>query len=694
MAAHTAFPPKQQHSAADVAYIHPFSQMTGDVHVGKDVLIAPGTSIRADEGAPFYLGDGCSIQDGVIIHGQPSGRVLGDDDNPYSVWVGAHVSVTHMCLIHGPAYVGDDCFIGFRSTILNARLGQGCIVMMHALVQDVELAPGKFVPSGAVITTQAQADSLPDVKQADTALVREIRGADGALRSVVAANFDVRPIAGKASQFVSSHSAAPSKQSVRPQSTSAIHSRTHATPSTGRTTTMQTQRLSAEAVQQVRQFINQGYRIGAEHADQRRYRSNVWQTCPPIQSNSEREVLGALDACLNEHDGEYVRIFGIDPVAKRRVGVTTIQRGDGRPANVTPQPVAAAGHYKRPSTMPTEYASGYGESSGGDLGASLIHQVRSLINQGYNIGTEHADTRRYRSNVWKSCSPIQTNREGEALAALQDCLVEHSGEYVRMFGIDPVAKRRVGVTTIQRADGKPVEISGSVPMAGSNGRSASGAAARQPSAGYSSELGQQVKSMLAQGHRVGVEFADKRRYRSGLWQTGPVLSGGETSVVGQLTGFLTEHANDYVRIFGINPQAKQRTSASTIQKPGQSAVAGDGAARLMSDPPHYNDYPDRKAAHNTNGNGHSGSASVAGDVAQQVTQLVNQGYRIGTEYADKRRYRSGLWQTGSSIEARRPADAIAALAAQLSEYQGQYVRLVGIDPQAKRRVLETTIQRP
>ncbi|MEO1590050.1 MAG: ribulose bisphosphate carboxylase small subunit [Cyanobacteria bacterium J06632_22] len=683
MVAGTAASPSQ-HSAPDVAYIHPFSQVTGNVHVGKGVLIAPGTSIRADEGAPFYLSDNCSIQDGVIIHGQPHGRVLGDDGAPYSVWVGQNAAVTHLALIHGPVYLGGDCFIGFRSTILNARLGAGCVVMMHALVQDVELAPGKFVPSGAVITTQAQADQLPDVRQADTALVQEIRGADGALRSAVAAESRTYA-AGASGQFVSSHSAAQSKSPKSglrtpsaPISRSVNPSRSYATPSTGRTT-MQTQRLSAEAVQQVRQFLNQGYRIGAEHADQRRYRSGVWQTCPPVQSSSEREVLGALDACLAEHEGEYVRIFGIDPVAKRRVGGVTVQRGDGKPANVSSKATATSGSASRPMAT-----AGYGDASVGDLGADLISQVRSLIRQGYSIGTEHADSRRYRSGVWQTCSPIKASREGEAMAALQTCLAEHQGEYVRMFGIDPVAKRRVGGMTIQRGDGKPVQLNGSAPAATGNGQTAPAAA------GIGGELGPQVRSIVGQGNKLGVEYADKRRYRSGIWQTGPVLSGGEANVMGQLSDFLSQNSNSYVRIFGINPQAKQRSAAVTIQKPGQ--VVSSGSSSAASSSPQYSDYPDRQAA--SNGNGHNGSVSVAGDVAQQVTQLINQGLRISTEYADKRRYRSGAWQTGGAIDARRPADAIAALESQLAEYQGQYVRLVGIDPQAKRRVLETTIQRP
>jgi carbon dioxide concentrating mechanism protein CcmM len=60
--------------------------------------------------------------------------------------------------------VGNNCFIGFRSTVFNARVGDGCIVMLHCLIQDVEIPPGKYVPSGSIITTQAEADRLPDVQ--------------------------------------------------------------------------------------------------------------------------------------------------------------------------------------------------------------------------------------------------------------------------------------------------------------------------------------------------------------------------------------------------------------------------------------------------------------------------------------------------------------------------------------------------
>jgi len=54
----------------------------------------------------------------------------------------------------------------------------------------------------------------------------------------------------------------------------------------------------------------------------------------------------------------------------------------------------------------------------------------------------------------------------------------------------------------------------------------------------------------------------------------------------------------------------------------------------------------------------------------------------------------GTWSSAGPIEARNEREAIATVESYLSEYPGEYVRLIGIDPQVKRRVLEVIIQRP
>jgi carbon dioxide concentrating mechanism protein CcmM len=653
------------------AYVDISSQVIGDVRIDAEATVAPGASIRADEGAPFYVGSGISIQDGVVIHGLKEGRVLGDDGSPYSVWIGANTSIAYKALIHGPAYIGEGCFIGFRSTVFNARLGPGSVVMMHALVQDVEVPPGKFVPSGMTLTSQEEADRLPDVQPEELEFAREVLGVNETLRSH---NTGLTDADGQSRSLA--------EQRDRPLVTQSIE---HG----GLSNTMQTQRLTPEVVQQVRQLLAQGYQIGTEHADARRFRSNVWQTCSPIQSARESDVLAALDACLAEHSGEYVRMFGIDPAAKRRVASVTIQRPDGKPVHIDTASVAPAGSG---TTATASYSRGNASANG--VGAEVVHLVRQLLGQGYRIGTEHADSRRFRSNVWQTCSPIQSTRESDVLAALQGCLAEHSGEYVRMFGIDPNAKRRVSAVTIQRPDGKPVSVNSTaaapVTSAGSpTSRSRSHGSAR---GSLKAEVVQQVRQLLGQGYHIGAEHADSRRYRSNVWQTcPPIQSNREADILASLEACLAEHGGEYVRIFGIDPQAKRRVSTVTVQRPNDAvpaSQAGTQTAPAAEPKPSHNGY-----SSNASSNG-AVTSTVGTDLAQQVNQLINQGYRIGLEHADVRRYRSGAWQSGGHLEGRRAADVLAQLEAQLRNLSGEYVRLIGIDPRAKRRVLETTIQRP
>ncbi|MFM7371036.1 MAG: ribulose bisphosphate carboxylase small subunit, partial [Sphaerospermopsis kisseleviana] len=70
------------------------------------------------------------------------------------------------------------------------------------------------------------------------------------------------------------------------------------------------------------------------------------------------------------------------------------------------------------------------------------------------IGVEHVDERRFRAGSWQSCGTLQIDGESDAISTLESCLAEYSGEYVRLVGVDPKAKRRVMETIIQRPSGK------------------------------------------------------------------------------------------------------------------------------------------------------------------------------------------------------------------------------------------------
>jgi len=101
-----------------------------------------------------------------------------------------------------------------------------------------------------------------------------------------------------------------------------------------------------------------------------------------------------------------------------------------------------------------DYANHNEQATNTQLSPDLVEQIRQLIAQGYRIGIEHVDERRFRIGSWQSYVTSQINGESEAIAAIEACLAEHSDEYVRLVGIDPKAKRRVLETIIQRPNSK------------------------------------------------------------------------------------------------------------------------------------------------------------------------------------------------------------------------------------------------
>lgn len=94
------------------------------------------------------------------------------------------------------------------------------------------------------------------------------------------------------------------------------------------------------------------------------------------------------------------------------------------------------------------------------------------------------------------------------------------------------------------------------------------------------------------------------------------------------------------------------------------------------------------------GNGGVKSENLSPEIVEELRSLAIGGYRIGIEYVDERRFRMNSWTSCASIAPNREEEAIAALQECLSQHPHDYVRLVAIDPKAKRRITEAIVQRP
>lgn len=151
---------KSQPTIPSTAFVHPQAAVIGHVVLSENVHIAAGSSVRADEGTPFFIGPNTNIQDGVVIHALKKRHVQVDGEK-WAVFVGRNVSMAHDALVHGPCYVGDDTFIGFKAVVHDSIVGKGCFIGIGTVVVGVSVPDGRSVPHGSIIDTQDKADALP-----------------------------------------------------------------------------------------------------------------------------------------------------------------------------------------------------------------------------------------------------------------------------------------------------------------------------------------------------------------------------------------------------------------------------------------------------------------------------------------------------------------------------------------------------
>ncbi len=155
------------------AYVHPLASVIGQVSIGQRVMVSPCASIRGDEGTPIYIGDDSNVQDCCVVHAletREGGRDVEKNTyeingSKYAVYIGKNTSMAHQSQVHGPAVVGDNVFVGMQALVFKAKVGDNCVIEPGAKVVGVEIPADRYVPMGAVIRNQEDADLLPEITE-------------------------------------------------------------------------------------------------------------------------------------------------------------------------------------------------------------------------------------------------------------------------------------------------------------------------------------------------------------------------------------------------------------------------------------------------------------------------------------------------------------------------------------------------
>jgi carbonic anhydrase/acetyltransferase-like protein (isoleucine patch superfamily) len=121
-------------------YIDPAATVIGDVVIGDDSSIWPGTVVRGDVNH-VRIGARCNLQDGTIVHVShrgPHSRMDG-----YPTIIGDDVTIGHGAIIHA-CRIGHAALVGMGATVMD-----GVVVEDHGYV-----GAGALVPPGKVVRSR------------------------------------------------------------------------------------------------------------------------------------------------------------------------------------------------------------------------------------------------------------------------------------------------------------------------------------------------------------------------------------------------------------------------------------------------------------------------------------------------------------------------------------------------------------
>ena len=122
------------------AYVDEAARVIGDVVLGDDVSVWPGTVIRGDVNF-VRIGARTNVQDGTIVHVSHDGphAKLGG----FATVIGEDVTIGHQAIIHA-CRIADAVLVGMGAIVLDgATIGKHAFIGAGALV-----APGKVVGEG------------------------------------------------------------------------------------------------------------------------------------------------------------------------------------------------------------------------------------------------------------------------------------------------------------------------------------------------------------------------------------------------------------------------------------------------------------------------------------------------------------------------------------------------------------------
>ena len=119
-----------------------------------------------------------------------------------------------------------------------------------------------------------------------------------------------------------------------------------------------------------------------------------------------------------------------------------------KPRSSTTDPRSSSEPANHPPT--SQSTSPIGQSSTTGLTFDVVSEINRILSQGDRVGIEYVDKRRFQTGSWTCYGTFESNAS-DAIAALENCLIEHDHDYIRLVGISKQTRSRLTEMMVQRS---------------------------------------------------------------------------------------------------------------------------------------------------------------------------------------------------------------------------------------------------
>jgi len=148
------------------AFVAPTAVLIGDVEIGADASIWFGAVLRGDH-APIRVGARTNLQENVVVH----------VDEGRGCTIGEGCTIGHGAVLH-TAQIADHVIVGTSASVLEAVVGEFCVIAPGAVVIDATTVPpgSLVVGTPGVVKKPVSAEWRARILSAAEGYVRHGRG--------------------------------------------------------------------------------------------------------------------------------------------------------------------------------------------------------------------------------------------------------------------------------------------------------------------------------------------------------------------------------------------------------------------------------------------------------------------------------------------------------------------------------------